>query len=126
MNLNMNMNEKTNRIAPEIKAGFDTPNAAMHDFMDMFESFKEANDRRLTELSTKFAEDVVTREKVDRINKAMDEQKRVIDQLVLKKARPMLGSGTALTPEIIEHKTAFDAYIRKGDDSGLRALEAKA
>ena len=126
MNQNMNMNKETSKIAPEIKAGFDTPDAALHEFMDMFETFKEANDRRMTELSTKFADDVVTREKVDRINKAMDEQKRVIDQLVLKKARPMLGSGTALTPDILEHKTAFDAYIRKGDDSGLRALEAKA
>jgi HK97 family phage major capsid protein len=118
--------KNTHIVAPEIKAGFDTPNAALAEFMDMFESFKEANDRRLTELSTKFADDIVTRDKVDRINKAMDEQKRVIDQLVLKKARPALGSGQALTPDMMEHKVAFDAYIRKGDDSGLRALEAKA
>lgn len=126
MTQTLKSNREDQTVAPEIKAGFDTPNAALAEFMDMFENFKEANDRRLSELSSKFADDVITREKVDRINKAMDDQKRVIDQLVLKKARPALGSGQALTPDMMEHKAAFEAYIRKGDEAGLRALEAKA
>jgi HK97 family phage major capsid protein len=68
----------------------------------------------------------VTRDKVDRINKAMDEQKKAIDQLVLKKARPALGGGGALSLDAMEHKAAFETYIRRGDESGLRALEEKA
>ena len=125
--------EVTSRVAPEVKTVPDTMTVAFDDFMEAFEGFREANDRRLGEIEQKLTADVVTRDKVDRINRVMDEQKKVIDQMILKKARPRLGagsfgsqSGAELTPEAIEHKAAFDAYIRRGDDAGLRELEAKA
>src|SRR5690606_1724627 len=65
------------------------------------------------------------RDKVERINRAVDEHKRVIDQLALKKARPALGGGEGGF-EAGEHKAAFSAYMRRGDESALRALEGKA
>lgn len=39
--------------------------------------------------------------------------------------RPRLGGGdeTQLTPEQSEHRKAFDRYLRKGDDSGLKAMQ---
>ncbi len=122
------------RIAPEIKAVPDTVTAAFDDFMEAFEAFKDVNDQRLGEIEDKLTADIVTRDKMDRINRAMDEQKKVLDQLVLKKARPPLGSaGRAngsghenLSAEAIEHKAAFDAYVRRGEEAGLRELEAKA
>ena len=113
-------------VAPEIKAVPETMTAAFDDFMEAFEAFKETNDRRLGEIEQKLTADVVTRDKVDRINRAMDEQKRVIDQFALKKARPALGRGGADTAEAAEHKAAFETYIRRGDEAGLRDLEAKA
>ncbi|MCF3642631.1 phage major capsid protein [Rhizobium sp. TRM95111] len=118
------MNVDKTPAAPEIKAVPETMTAAFDDFMEAFEAFKETNDRRLGEIEQKLSADVVTRDKVDRINRAMDEQKRVIDQIALKKARPALGGGGTI--EAAEHKAAFETYIRRGDDTGLRDLEAKA
>jgi HK97 family phage major capsid protein len=112
--------------APEIKAVPDTIADAFDGFMSAFEAFKEANDSRLDEIERKLTSDVVSRDKVERINKAVDEQKKMLDQLTIKKARPMLGRGEAITAEQIEHKAAFEAYIRHGDESGLRGIEAKA
>lgn len=117
------------KVAPEVKAVPETMTAAFDEFMEAFEAFKDVNDRRLGEIEQKLTSDVVTRDKVDRINRAMDDQKKVLDQLVLKKARPQLGSsraGSEMSPEAAEHKAAFDAYVRRGDEAGLRELEAKA
>ena len=45
----------------------------------------------------------------------------------MKSARPSLGrERAAQTHDAVEHKTAFDAYMRSGESTGLRALEVKA
>ncbi|WP_027485962.1 phage major capsid protein [Allorhizobium undicola] len=115
---------ETNVTAPEIKAVPETMTAAFDDFMGAFEAFREANDRRLEEIEQKLTADVVTRDKVERINRALDDQSRVIDQLALKKLRPQLGGRSSIADA--ERKAAFDAYIRRGDESGLRDLQAKS
>jgi predicted phage gp36 major capsid-like protein len=56
------------KTAPEIKAAPETMTAAFDDFMGAFEAFKETNDRRLGEIEQKLTSDVVTRDKMDRIN----------------------------------------------------------
>lgn len=100
---------------------------AFGDFMNAFEHFKEANDERLGELERRMAADVVTIEKVDRINAHLDEQKRVIDALNLKSRRPQIGGGAEQKDaRAVEHKQAFEAYVRKGETGELRGLEAKA
>ena len=104
---------------PEITAAFD-------DFMQAFDSFKHANDERLTQLETRMGADVVTEEKVDRINDAIDAQKRQMDQLILKAQRPMLSGEGPITIRQIEHKAAFESYLRSGDETPLRSLESKA
>ena len=115
------------RPAPEVKAVPETMTAAFDEFMEAFEAFKDVNDRRLGEIEQKLTSDVVTRDKVDRINRAMDEQKKILDQMALKKARPPLGRSQGdLSPEAVEHKAAFDAYVRRGEEGALRELEAKA
>ena len=60
----------------EVKTVPDTVGAAFEEFMEAFEAFKDVNDRRLGEIEGKLTADVVTREKVDRINKAMDDNKK--------------------------------------------------
>ncbi|MCR6498909.1 phage major capsid protein [Shinella sp. CPCC 101442] len=117
---------ETMKTAPEIKAVPETMTAAFEDFMQAFEAFKETNEIRLGEIEQKQTADVVTREKLDRINRAVDDHKRVIDQLALKKARPALGGSGAASLEAAEHKAAFSAYMRRGDESALRSLEEKA
>lgn len=99
--------------------------AAFGEFMTTFETFRHENDQRLADLETRRGADVLTTEKVDRISRAVDEQKRAIDTLSLKAIRPTLGrdAGRAI---VGEHKGAFDAYMRNGDDRLLRALDTKA
>ncbi|MGB3389814.1 MAG: phage major capsid protein [Pseudaminobacter sp.] len=113
--------------APEIKSvsgdPFDLADA-FGEFMTTFEAFKESNDERLAQLERRSA-DVVTVEKVDRISKVLDDQKRVLDNLALKKIRPVLGR-EGVAAQRSEHKSAFEAYIRSGDDRHLRALDTKA
>ncbi len=126
MNENINLNMSPAKAAPEIKAYADTPEAAYDDFMHMFEEFRQANDTKLRELEQKLSADVLTTEKADRINKAMTDHQKMMEQMVLKQARPQLGRPGAQTLEAREHKAAFETYIRRGDEAGLRALEAKA
>ena len=106
--------------AGEIKSAFD-------EFMHTFDAFKSANDRRLAELESHLGSDVLSGEKVDRINRALDEQKRAIDALTLAAARPgFSGSATHITSHGREHKAGFDNYMRAGSEQGLRDLESKA
>ena len=103
----------------EIKQAFD-------DFLREFDAFKQANDERLAQME-KRSSDVVTEEKVDRINRALDEQKRALDELALQSARPIIGGERKAAPyQTRERKQAFDRYVRKGDAGGLDALELKA
>ncbi|NKN39619.1 phage major capsid protein [Agrobacterium sp. a22-2] len=120
------MTRQMTTVAPEVKAVPETMTAAFEDFMQAFEAFKDANDQRLGEIEHKLVADVVTRDKVERINKAVDEQSRLLDQLALKKLRPALGRSGQATVDDTERKAAFEAYIRRGDEAGLRELEAKA
>lgn len=120
------MTQETLTTAPEIKAAPDDVNAAFDTFMEGFEAFKETNDRRLAEMEKKQVADALTVEKLGRIDKAMDEQKKLLDRLALKGARPPLGRSGVSAADALEHKTAFEAYIRRGDETNLRAIEAKA
>ena len=98
---------------------------AFGDFMQAFEAFKEANDDRLGQIEARMSADVVTVDKVDRINRAIDETKARLDELTLKAKRPRLGSGDDASPVVREHKQAFEAYVRKGETQGLFDIEAK-
>jgi len=120
------MSQQTLTTAPEIKAAHDDVNSAFDAFMEGFEAFKETNDRRLAEMEKKQVADALTVEKLGRIDKAMDEQKKLLDRLALKGARPPLGRPGVSPAEALEHKAAFEAYIRRGDEANLRAIEAKA
>jgi HK97 family phage major capsid protein len=70
--------------------------------------------------------DVITAERVDRINRALDEHKRVVDELALKSSRPHLGGPAPRAGAAPQHKAAFEAYVRKGEVGQLRDLESKA
>ena len=114
----MELESKAIAANPEIKDAFD-------EFLRAFEAFKAANDERLDQLETRSA-DVVTEDKVDRINRALDEQKRALDELTLAAARPAIAGERKAAPAARETKAAFERYIRKGDAGGLDALELKA
>jgi HK97 family phage major capsid protein len=98
---------------------------AFGEFMTAFEAFKAANDERLDQIERR-ATDTVTADKVERLNQAVDEQKRALDEMVLAGQRPPLGVSPAQAPGAREHKSAFERYVRKGDAGGLDRFEVKA
>ena len=109
-------------------AGPGEVNAAYDEFMHAFDEFRQANDARLDEIEKHMSADVITTGKVERINAALDQHKQRLDEMTLKAARPQLGTGpdNGLSTGSLEHKAAFDAYVRKGETGGLAGLEAKS
>jgi len=116
--------------APEAKAATgDAQSVAesFEEFMEAFEAFKQANDERLAQVESRVGEDVVTMERIERINSTLDEQKSLMDRLMVKGRRPGASAGEMPTSlRSLEHKQAFDSYLRGGREDGLRRFEAKA
>ncbi len=108
----------------ETKAGVPQDAVVTHgELMRAFEAFRQTND----ELDAKAAGDAVLQEKLARIDAALDAQTRRLDEIALKSARPALGAERARNnANTLEHKQAFEAYVRSGEAAGLRALEMKA
>ena len=114
--------------APETKSADGEARAAFADFMRGYEAWREENDARLAQIETRLSADAVTEEKVARMEEAMDQAKRRYDRLTLESSRPRLGMPGEETrdPALVEHKAAFDLYVRSGEAAGLKRLEAKA
>ena len=56
----------------------------------------------------------------------MSGRARITDNAAWKRARPALGRDGHAAAGATEHKEAFEAYVRSGDDRGMRALDSKA
>src|SRR6478752_6038547 len=112
----------------ETKSSSHDVAGAFEDFARAFEAFKDTNDTRLGEIETRLSGDVVTDEKLIRIDAALDDAKKRLDRFALDRSRPPLASpGDApRDPAQAEHKTAFRAYMRSGEATGLKRLEEKA
>ncbi len=106
----------------------DDATLAFADFARAFEAFRETNDERLGQIESRLGADVITEEKLARIDRTLDQTKSRLDQLALKAKRPALGERdeTPDPPVQREHKAAFEAYMRTGDAQGLKRLEEKA
>jgi HK97 family phage major capsid protein len=119
----------TQAIAPETKSA-DAQDAAraFDEFARLFAAFKDTNDERLAQIETRLTTDVVTEDKLARINGAIDEHQRRMDRMTLDARRPALAAAAAEArdPAVAEHKEAFDLYVRAGEAAGLKRLEAKA
>ena len=118
----------TMTLAPEIKSGDADNKAALEEFARGFEAYKEENDARIAELQARGSADMLRDEKLARIDAALDEHQRRLDRTSLDSRRPALAAsaGDARDPRAAEHKQAFDLYVRSGEASGLKDLEAKA
>lgn len=110
-------------MEPTVPATVDL-NDAVAKFMSAFEAFKTSNDQRLAEIETRMGADLVTTDKVDRINAELDEQKRRMDGLLKKSIRPVLGETKSYGDDT--HRSAFHSYMRRGETSALASLEAKS
>ena len=121
---------ETKAILPpmENKAAEPAPvRSAVDDVAAAFASFKETNDERLRQIETRLGADVVTEEKLARIDAALDAARTRLDRIGLERARPPLADPlTRDDGAAQEHKAAFDLYVRAGESGGLKRLESKA
>jgi HK97 family phage major capsid protein len=88
------------------------------EFMHAFEEFKRTNDGRLAELEKRGSADVLTEQKVERLNQALDSAKAAIDRANLERARPRLEGGRPDAGD--EYKDGFAAYVKRGEEKALR------
>lgn len=122
----MSLDKLENKAVHDVPSRLDMVDA-LNAFMASFETFKQSNDERMAQIEAHVSPDVVTLEKIERINRALDEQKQRMDELSLKASRPRLfGDVNGISPLAAEHKAAFDAYMRRGEIQGLATLESKA
>lgn len=109
-------NHQDQTAAYEIKAAVD-------DLARAFEHHKETH----AELDK--GPDALVEEKLSRINTDLSALQRRLDQLTRASARPALAANghNGASHQEDEHKSAFyDRYVRKGLESGLPHLDAKA
>jgi HK97 family phage major capsid protein len=100
---------------------------ALDELAAAFEAFKETNETRLGRIEGRLGVDVLTEEKLARIDATLDAARTRLERINVEAARPPRGGPLAREDgPAREHKTAFDLYVRAGESAGLKRLEAKA
>ena len=112
----------------ETKASIPAEAVVTHaEMMRAFEEFKQTNDQQLAE---KHSADVLLEEKLARLDGVIGTHTKKLEAIELRQARPVLGTerqnGDPANQPAIEHKAAFETYVRSGENANLRALEQKA
>ncbi|WP_339862352.1 phage major capsid protein [Paremcibacter congregatus] len=108
-----------------VRADASEPSKILSELNTTFAAFKEANEERIKGVESKF-DDVVTNDKVDRINAEVTSLQKAIDEVNAMMAAQKMGSGQEADPVRSEHAKAFDTFFRKGPEAGLKELEVKA
>jgi HK97 family phage major capsid protein len=92
------------------------------EMMAAFEALKAANDARLEEIEKRGAPDPVLEAKLQKIEQSLDRQRTALERLALDQSRPVIGEEKRDT----EHKSAWGAYLRRGDEAGLHRIDFKS
>ncbi|WP_439816218.1 phage major capsid protein [Zavarzinia sp. CC-PAN008] len=100
--------------------------AATDELARTFSEFRSQNDARLATLERKGSVDPLQTETVDRLNGELTRLSEQVEQLGTALRRPGLDGGRSIDARGVEHKQALLAYLRKGNEAPLQALEAKA
>src|SRR5688500_12767475 len=114
------MTETTDRLEIKATAGALASGdiqGMFTEFMSAFEEFKRTNDGRLGELERRGSADVLTGEKLERLNAVLDGAKAAIDRQMVERAKPQLEGGRAVAGD--EYKDAFAAYVKRGETKAL-------
>lgn len=111
-------------ITPEIKKLFE-------DLQTGFNTFKEKNDERLTQIEKTGKADIITTEAVDKINKHVETLQKRLDEVTLQTKRPILtdlnGEKREMTQDEVEHKAAFREWFCSGNsETKLKEIEKKS
>ncbi|MBI1339528.1 phage major capsid protein [bacterium] len=89
-----------------------------------FAALKAADAERLAEIEKRGAADPLIEAQLARIDRQLSQHRAALDRMALAQARPAIGDDRREGDP--EHKSAWGAYLRKGDDSGLARLDLKA
>lgn len=126
---NLNMAPRVRGIVG-VRAETPDINATLAEVNRTFAAFREANDRRISELE-RGRDDVVTNETVDRINASVTELTNTVNAQRETIEAMRLGGGAgqdpAVTAEAREYSQAFNDYFRRGrGEDNLGALAVRA
>ncbi|WP_085552144.1 phage major capsid protein [Azospirillum agricola] len=102
-------------------------NTILANLQKAFSEFRTEHGEQIKEMKKGF-DDVVKVEKVDRINAAVTDMQKALDQTNAQLAALKLNGtgGGDNDPARAEHAKAFGQFFRKGVDANLRDLEVKA
>ena len=104
-------------IEVEIKAALDAQGKA-------WEEFKTANDARIAAIEGKGYAPADLTEKVGVINTDLTKLSKDVEEWMKKANR--IPAGEQKSQDEMEHKNAFNAFLRKGHDGGLAEIQKKA
>jgi HK97 family phage major capsid protein len=100
----------------------------LNEIKKTFEEFKAANEEELKGIKKNFA-DVITSEKVGKINNEIDQLQKALDETNRMMAAMKVGGGGDAENDNEDrraHNKAWAKWFRKGVDAGLSDLEVKA
>jgi HK97 family phage major capsid protein len=101
-------------------------NGVLAELRQAFEAFKTEHAGELNGIKSKF-DDVVQKEKVDRINADIGRLQSSMDDIARQMAAARIGpGGQPVNQDRVAHAAAFERFFRKGDATNLRELEVKA
>lgn len=90
-----------------------------------FSEFKSAQEERLAQIENKGNVDPLLEEKINKIERNMDQAQERLSRIETSRHRPLISEEVELLGEK-EHKSAFLNYVCKGDESRLQSMEAKS
>lgn len=102
----------------------DGARAVTAEMMAAFEALKAANDARLEEIEKRGAADPLLEAKLKKIETSLDRQRTALERLALEQSRPLIGEEKR--EAMTEHKSAWGAYLRRGDEAGLHRIDIKS
>jgi HK97 family phage major capsid protein len=97
---------------------------ATAEMMAAFEALKATNDARIEEIEKRGASDPLIEAKLKKIETTLDQQRTALERLALEQARPAIGEDRRKGDT--EHKSAWGAYLRRGDEAGLLRMDFKS
>lgn len=96
------------------RADAGNPNQILTELQKAFASFKEAHAEQIKGVEKRF-DDVVSREKLDRVNATVGELQAALDEVNAKMAAAQMAGGGGRTVRDPDYTQAFALHVRKGD-----------
>jgi HK97 family phage major capsid protein len=122
------LNSRSRGVIGITRADAGAQTAIFEELKRTVEAFKASHEEELKGIQAKFA-DVVTTEKVDRINNEVGRLEKALadcNALIASMQIGGGGDGNGVTGEQKAHAGAFEKWFRKGADAGLADMEVKA